>query len=94
MMDEQKPTQSSKPMSDIAILGINLGIFVVYTLLCFAGDSRDGGVVAFFVSLFHGTVSTITALVTKRWAWFLGAILIIVIGFGTCVNSFHMGSMN
>jgi hypothetical protein len=94
MMDERKPAQFSKPMSDIAILGINLGIFVVYTLLCFAVDSRDGGVTAFFVSLFHGAVSTITALVTKRWAWFLGAILIVVIGFGTCVNSFHMGSMN
>ena len=93
-MEQQKVNQPGKPMSDILILGINLGIFLIYTLLCFAADSRDGGVVAFFISLFHGLISTITALVTRRWAWFLGAILVVVIGFGTCVNNFHMGSMN
>jgi len=81
-------------MPDILILGINLGVFLLYTLLCFAADSRDGGGVSFFISLFHGAVSTITALVTRRWAWFLGAILVVLIGFGTCVNNFHMGSMN
>jgi hypothetical protein len=93
-MEQPKINQPQKPMSDITILGINLGVFLLYTLLCFAANNRDGGVVAFFFSLFHGLISTVTALVTRRWSWFLGAVLVVLIGFGTCVNSFHMGSMN
>ncbi|CAM3945120.1 hypothetical protein MUGA111182_18720 [Mucilaginibacter galii] len=89
-----EPIQPKKQLSDIAILGINLGVFILYTLMCLAVEPQEGGVVAFFISLFHGLVSTVTALVTKRWAWFLGAVLVVVIGFGTCVNNFHMGSMN
>jgi len=91
---EQKLNQPQEPMSDIKILGINLGIFLIYTLLCLAVERESGGVVAFFISLFHGAISTVVALVTRRWAWFLGAILVVVIGFGTCVNNFHVGSMN
>lgn len=86
--------QPKKELSDIAVLGINLGIFILYTLMCLVANDQEGGVLAFFISLFHGLVSTITALVTKRLAWFLGAILVVIIGFGTCVNNFHMGRMN
>jgi tryptophan-rich sensory protein len=93
-MEEKMAKQPGKRISDIAILGINLGIFIAYTLLCFAVDSSSAGGISFLIALFHGAVSTLTALVTRRWAWFLGAILVVLIGFGTCVNNFHMGRMN
>jgi hypothetical protein len=90
MMTPDREIKQKKP-SDLAILGYNLGVFVVYTALCMAADN-EGGVLAFFISLLQLVICSVIALITGRWAWFLGGVICLVIGFGTCVNSFHLNT--
>jgi len=92
-MNEPLNENKAKPVSDVKIMGLNLLVFAIYTALCVA-VSGDGGVFAFFISIVHFLVCFIVAVSVRRWSWFLVGIVIVVIGFGTCVNNFHMGRMN
>lgn len=86
-------SEQPKKISDLAILGFNLLVFGIYTAICLSGGNLDGGATAFFISIFQFVVCTIVSLVMRRWSWFLAGIITLVIGFGTCVNNFHMGHM-
>jgi hypothetical protein len=75
------------------VLGANLLIFAVYTVIgVSSGD--DGLLGAFFFSLFHFAICVILAIVFKKWVWLLSGLLILVIGFGTCVSNVHLGDMH
>lgn len=95
--EENKPPlkENEKPMESYKILGLNLLVFAVYTVgaITLNGNS-DGAVAALMFAGFHFVVCTIVAIATKRVVWFLSGLLILIIGFGTCVSNFKMGSMN
>lgn len=78
--------------SDLAILGINMGIFAAYTILGLI-SGQDAIFGAFVVAIFHGIVAFIMALVKRRWIWALAGLLIPLIGFGTCLNNIKLGHM-
>lgn len=77
--EEEKKTESKWKVVGFNILGL-----LVYTLLC---RLVDGGIVidCALVGL-HVFVALILALVLKKWEWFFGAVLVLIIGFSTCVT--------
>jgi len=82
--------QQNKKPGDLKILGINLGIFAVYSILCIYTGGGDGGIAAFMFAGFHAFICVILVIVQKRWIWVLAALLILVIGFATCVSNFKL----
>lgn len=87
-LENQKQTKTS----DLAILGINMGIFALYTIICvLAGQEALIGMVV--LSVIHGFIALIMAVIQRRWIWVLAGLLIPVIGFGTCLSNIHLGHM-
>ncbi|MCJ8211653.1 hypothetical protein MUY27_18185 [Mucilaginibacter sp. RS28] len=86
MTEQQPPKQAS---ADLKILGYNLLIFAVYTIACVAAG-KDNIFVGFMVAVFHFLVCVFAAIIQKKWSWLLAGFLILVIGFGTCVNGFSI----
>ncbi|NCD70597.1 hypothetical protein [Mucilaginibacter agri] len=83
-MSEQE--KYKKPYSEVTILGVNLAIFALYTILGVLGK-EDALIASFFAAVIHFVICTIMAIVARRWVWFLAGVLILIIGFGTCVNT-------
>ena len=79
MSEEQK---DSSP--NAKILGINLLVFAVYTAI---GVSVGGEGIMAGVTLagIHFLACVIMAIANRSWIWLLSGLLILVIGFGTCV---------
>lgn len=75
------------------VLGANLLIFAIYTVIGILSGG-DGQLGAFFFSLFHFAVCVILAIVFRKWAWLLSALVILVIGLGTCVSNVNLGGMH
>jgi hypothetical protein len=73
-----------KPNKGIQIVGINLLILAGYTLIF---KFIDGGMVldAMLLALHFFTCLTI-AIAKKSWMWCLAGILVLAIGFSTCVS--------
>ncbi|WDF54840.1 hypothetical protein [Mucilaginibacter sp. KACC 22063] len=92
-MTEQPIQPPKKRTPDLAILGYNLLAFALYTIVLVASD-KDNVFFAFILSIIHFVVCIIMAIAKSRWAWALAGLLVLIIGFGTCVNSFHMGPMH
>lgn len=91
MIDEPQSPQPlpSKQPSDLKILGLNLLVFAVYSVASVYSGS-DGGFFAFMIAGVHAFICIILAIVQKRWIWVLAGLLILVIGFATCVSNFHL----
>jgi hypothetical protein len=78
------------------ILGVNLGIFAVYTLLSFLMGYKDasGGMYHAFFIVIHVILSFLIGIIrlitvknnSDGGAFILSAGLILIIGFGTCVG--------
>jgi hypothetical protein len=84
MNEEEQPVIQPKPNKGIQIVGINLLILAGYTLIF---KFIDGGIILDAMLLFfHVLISLIMAAAQKSWMWFLAAILVLVIGFSTCVT--------
>lgn len=83
-----------KNLTGMKIVGINILILAVYTLLCKL-DSNDGGFIfdAFLIAI-HVFVCIIMAIVKRSWMWLLSALLVLGIGFSTCVSFANMGGMH
>lgn len=79
MIEEQK---DSSP--NAKILGINLLIFVAYTVIG-VSSGGDGMMAAVTLAGVHFLACVIMAIANRNWIWFLSGLLILVIGFGTCV---------
>ncbi len=77
----------NEPQSKVnyKILGYNLLAFVIYTigLISMGGNSA---IIAFILACIHFVICIIQAIVEKKWIWLLSGLLILLIGFGTCVN--------
>lgn len=78
------------------ILGINLGIFAAYTLLSYLMGYKDASGAffhAFFIAI-HVIISFLIGIIrlitvkenSDGGAFILSAVLILVIGFGTCLG--------
>jgi hypothetical protein len=91
--ENKSPENQKQPRtSDLAILGINMGVFALYTILCvLAGQDALIGMVV--LSVIHGFIALIMAVIQRRWIWVLAGLLIPVIGFGTCLSNLHLGHM-
>ena len=75
------------------ILMINLGILAVYTIYCFIFNRKEGVILDAFLIVGHVgfciLLGIVAAIASKGdWAkgWFLSALLVLLIGFGTCVS--------
>jgi len=81
-MEEQNNIK--KPISNGYVIGINLGILAVYTII---SKATEGGIIfdAFFIG-FHFLGCLITAAEVGRWVWVLSAFVVVLIGFSTCVE--------
>jgi hypothetical protein len=81
-------SENKKQAADSAVIGINMGIFAAYTILGVTiGD--EAVLVSFFIAVFHVIIAIIMAVVQHRGIWVLVALLILVIGIGTCVSHIH-----
>jgi len=71
--------------NNMKIVGINLGILVVYTV--FSRFTGEGGIIidAFFI-FFHVIICIILAIAARKWSWLLSGVLVLVIGFSTCTS--------
>jgi hypothetical protein len=87
-----KPAGADKPAANYKILGGNLLVFALYTLTALS-TGTDGGVAALCLAGIQFIICTILAIAYKRSVWFLSAVLVLIIGFGTCVSTFTLGDM-
>ncbi len=71
-------------MSVAKVMGINIGILAVYTSMCFL--SNDGMLYDVLFLLVHVVACLIVAIAVKRWVWVLSALIVLLIGFSTCVT--------
>lgn len=85
---EQQETKGYK------ILGINLAVFAFYTLSAIGISGGEGAFTALIIAGIHFVICIIMAIAARRAVWFLCGLLIIIIGFGTCVSNFSLGGMH
>ena len=83
--EQNKPVVENKPMNGMTIVGINLAILAVYTLLIKLTPDGGGFVLDAFLLLFHVVICIIMSIVKKSGSWLLSAFLVLAIGFSTCV---------
>ncbi len=79
-----KPTNETKPPAGMYIVGYNLLGLAAYTALF--GFASGGGFILDAVVLFvHVVICIILALANRSWIWLLSGLLVLAIGFSTCV---------
>jgi hypothetical protein len=74
------------------IVGINLLVFAVYSLIIFTTVSTDQKLGALFVILIiiaiQFLICIVLGFVLKNNAWFLAGFLVLLVSFATCVGLF------
>ncbi len=90
----EPPKQDTGSKTNGKILGYNLLAFVAYTVLAALANPKEGLILSFFISIAHFIVTIIAALISRRWMWLLAGVLVLVIGFGTCVSNLTLGNMH
>lgn len=85
MTEENK---GSRKNHNAYIIGINIGVLALYTII---SKAIDGGLIfdAFFIAI-QFVSCIIIGLGARKWVWVLTAFLILLIGFSTCVNFLDM----
>jgi len=86
--EADSPTKNPDPANKsdrkgLRIFGLNLLILVVYSVV--SKFSGDGIADAFFIAI-HFCACMIVAAIMRSWAWVLSGLLVLVIGFATCVE--------
>jgi uncharacterized membrane protein len=85
--DEKQPTPTnSKPKVDMAIVAYNLLGLAAYTILFRLLASAGGMIFDMLVLAGHVLVCFVMSIVNKSWMWVLSGVLVLVIGFSTCVT--------
>lgn len=77
--------KGNKP-SGMKIVGYNLLVFAIYTALCAATADDGGFIFDMFLIGIHVLVGIVLAIANRNWAWLLSALIVLVIGFSTCVG--------
>ncbi|MEO3403148.1 hypothetical protein AAFN85_04550 [Mucilaginibacter sp. CAU 1740] len=75
-----------KKPSSMKIVGINMAVFAAYTILCELGAKDGAAILDMFLIGIHVLVGIVLAIVNRSWAWLLSALIVLVIGFSTCVG--------
>ena len=87
MTEEEKKTQQKWK-----VVGFNTAGLFIYTLIC---RFIDGGIAidCFLVGI-HFLIALILSLALRKWEWFFSALIVLIIGFSTCVaflgNTLHI----
>ena len=93
MNNERSPFEPQKQTDknvNLKIAGYNLAAMLMYGL-GFVGVMGNDGLILFGLSfLGHAFVCLIVAIVQRKWVWVLSSVLIVIIGFSTCANLFHL----
>jgi|GEM_PF-959885 len=95
---EIKQVVEKKPMNGMIIVGVNLAALAVYTIPIkwaianTSGDGIGGLIMNAFILFIHVIFCLCMALGLKSWIWLLSALLVLVIGFSTCVmiGTYHI----
>ena len=74
--------EENKNLEGFKIIGLNLLIFVVYVLLFLVGKLAELALFSYFLHFF---ACIIVGAVRKNLYWILSGVLIILIGFSTCI---------
>lgn len=80
------PEQPKRQNTGMKIVGYNILALIIYTLLCRLGSTDGGGILDAFLIAIHVFVCIIMAIGSRSWVWLLSGILVLVIGFSTCVG--------
>ena len=84
--EEKTPLiKGSKPLGGMTIVGINLLVLVFYTLFLKLTTSDASFILDAFVLFIHVIFCLGMALGKRSWMWLLSAVLVLAIGFSTCV---------
>ena len=80
---DKQPKNNNKSIGDARIVLFNLLALAFYTVLC---KTTEAGFIfdAFFIAI-QVFVCLIMALAKRSWLWVLSGVLVLVIGFSTCV---------
>ncbi|WPU92167.1 hypothetical protein SNE25_22865 [Mucilaginibacter sabulilitoris] len=78
--------QQNKGAAGMKIVGINILVLVIYTSLLTIGTNGGGFIFDAFLILAHVIVCIVMAITKRSWIWLLSAILVLAIGFSTCVS--------
>ena len=81
MKDESDDKRSASGMQ---ILGINLGVLAVYTIV--SGFVRGGIAMDTVCLFFHAIICFAVALVHRPQVWILSGLMVAIIGFSTCTG--------
>ncbi|BAU53633.1 hypothetical protein [Mucilaginibacter gotjawali] len=87
--EEKQP--GNKPMGNMAIVAYNLLALAFYTIVFKLLASQGGFLFDAFVLLGHFIVCFVMAISSKSWMWVLSGVLVVAIGFSTCVMVIGMG---
>lgn len=90
---EQTPAAGPSNMQDpdkqsvdgAKILGLNLLVFAAYAIAGYV--SGDKGFTALVVGAIHFVICTIVAIFSRKWAWLLAGIIVLLIGMATCFGT-------
>jgi hypothetical protein len=81
----QEQNYKRRNKSDIKIVGYNLLVLIIYTILCKLGNDLGGLMFDAFLVGSHVIICFILAAVNRNLIWLLSGIMVLVIGFSTCV---------
>ena len=93
MEDDKMPTEEPTETSSLKIVGLNILVFAIYTVICVSAGG-EAGFFAFVLAGIQAFICVIVAIIAKRWIWVLSALMLLVIGFATCLGTFSLGSMH
>jgi hypothetical protein len=89
-------SEIEKPKPQMKIVGINLLVMVVYTILCRIGSKNDGFIMVALLVVLHTVgcfIACMVSAIVGRYKhlvgiWLLSALAVLLIGFSTCMAIF------
>ncbi|QEC79760.1 hypothetical protein [Mucilaginibacter ginsenosidivorax] len=74
----------NKQGEGMKIVGYNILTLAIYSIPCFTVSG--GALIDAFLLLIHVVVCICAALGKRSWFWLLAGLLVLIIGFSTCVT--------
>ena len=85
LQPEKKQPDDDKPIGNFSIVAYNLMVLAFYTIVFKMLANQGGLLFDAFTLLGHFVVCVIMAISGKSWMWILSGVLVLAIGFSTCV---------